>query len=349
MNRKIYYPIALLLIIIGVVIIAQRRISSQSSSQTEYNTIEGFAQGGTYRFVYKIPQNFSYSLPDSLARYFHQINKSLSGYDSTSVVSRINKGENPRLDPLFVECFTISKEIWQATNGKFDISAAPLFDLWGFGFKNKEKITQEKIDSLREFIGMDKISIVYDTISKAHFLKKDDPRIKVNFNAIAQGYTCDYIGKKIEAMGITDYLLEVGGEILCKGQNSKGKNWKVGIDKPLDGNFTPGESLAAIIELTDQGLVTSGNYRKFYIEDGIKRSHTIDPATGYPVKHNLLSATVIAANSTIADAYATYLMVIGFDEAKNFLEKNTHFDAILVYGDQDKMKVYSTKGVKLAE
>ena len=196
---------------------------------------------------------------------------------------------------------------------------------------------------------MDKISIVYDTISKAHFLKKEDPRIKVNFNAIAQGYTCDYIGKKIEAMGITDYLLEVGGEILCKGQNSKGKNWKVGIDKPLDGNFTPGESLAAIIELTDQGLVTSGNYRKFYIEDGIKRSHTIDPATGYPVKHNLLSATVIAANSTIADAYATYLMVIGFEEAKSFLEKNPHFDAILVYGDQDKMKVYSTKGVKLAE
>ncbi|MBR6539911.1 MAG: FAD:protein FMN transferase, partial [Bacteroidales bacterium] len=110
-----------------------------------------------------------------------------------------------------------------------------------------------------------------------------------------------------------------------------------------------GESLAAIIELTNQGLVTSGNYRKFYIEDGIKRSHTIDPATGYPVKHNLLSATVIAANSTIADAYATYLMVIGFEEAKSFLEKNPHFDAILVYGDQDKMKVYSTKGVKLAE
>lgn len=346
MNKKIVYPIVLLLVIMAVIFIANKRVSSAQSS---YNTIEGFAQGGTYRFVYKTPQDFSIRLTDSLSRYFHQINKSLSGYDSTSIVSKINRGENPKLDQLFIDCFNLSKEIWEKTDGHFDISAAPLFDLWGFGFKNKEKITQQKIDSLKEFIGMDKLSIVYDSLTDAHYLKKDDPRIKVNFNAIAQGYTCDYIGSKIEAMGITDYLLEVGGEILCKGLNAKGKEWKVGVDKPLDGNFTPGETLAAIIQITDKALVTSGNYRKFYIEDGVKRSHTINPATGYPVEHNLLCATVLAGSSAIADAYATYLMVIGKQEALKFLEENPEFDAILVYGEQEEMKVFSTKGVKLAE
>lgn len=346
MNKKIVYPILLILAIIAVIFFANRRAAS---ALPKYNTLEGFAQGGSYRFVYKVPDGFTIRLTDTLSRYFHQINKSLSGYDSTSIVSRINRGENPKLDSLFIECFNLSKEIWIKTDGHFDISAAPLFDLWGFGFKNKENITQDKIDSLKRFIGMDKLSIVYDSIANAHYLKKEDPRIKVNFNAIAQGYTCDYIGSKIEAMGITDYLLEVGGEILCKGLNAKGKEWKVGIDKPLDGNFVPGESLAAIIEITDKALVTSGNYRKFYIEDGVKRSHTINPATGYPVSHNLLCATVLAESSAIADAYATYLMVIGMQEAQKFLEQNPEFDAILVYGEQEEMKVFSTKGVKLAE
>ena len=311
-----------------------------------YATIDGFAQGGTYHLVYQKPANWEQlSLPDSLSKYFSQIDKSLSGYDQASIVSQINRGENPPLDSLFIECFNISKEIYEATSGAFDISGAPLFDIWGFGFREKVEITPQMIDSIKHFVGMDKLSITYDPAANAHFLLKGDPRMKVNFNAIAQGYTCDYIAAKLELMGITDYLLEVGGEIICKGKNSKGKEWSIAIDKPVDGNFIPGNDIQTIIELTDAGLVTSGNYRKFYIENGEKYSHTINPATGYPAKHNLLSATVIAPTAAIADAYATYLMVIGLQKAKEFLAQNPQMEALLVYGEGEELKVFSTGGV----
>ncbi|MBR4088621.1 MAG: FAD:protein FMN transferase [Bacteroidales bacterium] len=321
-----------------------------STVKDTYRTLDGFAQGGTYHLVYELPAGETeYNLPDSLAKYFLSIDNSLSGYDSTSLVSLINRGENPPLDHLFIECFNLSKEVYEATGGAFDISAAPLFDIWGFGFREKEKITQAKVDSIRKFVGMDKLSIVYDTVAGAHFLRKADPRMKVNFNAIAQGFTCDYICSRLEKMGINNYLLEVGGEIMCKGVNAKGNEWNIAIDKPLDGNFVPGEEVQAIIELSGRGLVTSGNYRKFYVEEGEKFSHTIDPATGRPVKHNLLSATVIAPTAAMADAYATFFMVIGLEKAKEFLEGKEDMDALLVYGEQEHMKVFSTAGIKQKE
>lgn len=192
-----------------------------------------------------------------------------------------------------------------------------------------------------QFVGMEKLKIEQRKLIKA------DPRMRLNFNAIAQGYTCDYIARKFDAMGITDYLLEIGGEIYCKGLNAKGEEWSVGIDKPLDGNFIPGESFQAVLLLSNKGLVTSGNYRKFYIEDGVKYSHTIDPKTGYPVRHNLLSATVLAKNATLADAYATYFMVVGLERAKELLAQTPDMEALLVYGDQENMKVFSTSGIKL--
>ena len=320
-----------------------------SNKSDSYATIDGFAQGGTYHIVCQLPlNNNTINLPDSLAQYFLKIDKSLSGYDTSSLVSKINRGENPPLDELFIECFNISKQVWEETSGAVDVSGGPLFDIWGFGFREKVEITQEMIDSVKLFIGMDKLSIVYDSIAKASFLHKKDPRMKLNFNAIAQGYTCDYIAGKFNAMGIKNYLIEVGGEIICKGVNKKGKEWSVAIDKPIDGNFIPGNSIQTIIEISNCGLVTSGNYRKFYILDGEKYSHTIDPATGRPVKHNLLSATVIAPSAAIADAYATYLMVIGLDKAKEFLS-TASMEALLVYSYGEDLKVYSTKGVRQRE
>lgn len=321
-------------------------IASCTKKSSNYATLDGFAQGGTYHLVYQKPANLELvSLPDTLSKCFNRIDRSLSGYDSTSLVSQINRGENPPLDSLFIECFNLSKEVYEATGGAFDISGAPLFDIWGFGFREKVQITPQMVDSIRQFVGMDKLSITYDSAANAHFLRKADPRMKVNFNAIAQGYSCDYIAAKLEQMGIADYLLEIGGEIICKGKNSKGKDWSIAIDKPIDGNFLPGNNIQTIIELTDAGLVTSGNYRKFYIEDGEKYSHTIDPATGYPVKHNLLSATVMAPTAAEADAYATYLMVIGLENAKEFLAQNPQMEALLVYGEGEDLKVFSTGGV----
>ncbi len=320
--------------------------TSCAPKQPTYTTIDGFAQGGTYHIVYQNPAGTNHSiLPDSLAVWFRQIDKSLSGYDSTSLVAQINRGENPPLDSLFIECFKLSKEVYEATGGAFDISGAPLFDIWGFGFREKAEITPQMIDSIKQFVGMDKLSIAYDQASGAHYLHKADNRMKVNFNAIAQGYSCDYIAGKLEQMGISSYLIEIGGEIICKGLNSRGKEWSVAIDKPIDGNFIPGNEIQTIIELTDAGLVTSGNYRKFYIVDGEKYSHTINPTTGYPVKHNLLSATVIAPTAAMADAYATYLMVIGLEKAQEFLAATPQMEALLVYSQGEELKVYSTKGV----
>lgn len=310
------------------------------NNNPDYVIIDGFAQGGTYHIVYKKPAD-SVNIPDSLILYFNNINKSVSGYDSLSIITKINNEEDVVLDSIFIDIFNDSRKVYNKSSGAFDISAGPFFNLWGFGFKNKEQISQKKIDSIMQFVGMDKLSI------QEGKLKKADPRMQINFNAIAQGYTCDYIAKKFEAMGITDYLLEIGGEIYCKGLNSKGKEWNVAIDKPIDGNFIPGNNVQAILLLSNQGLVTSGNYRKFYIEDGVKYSHTINPKTGYPVKHNLLSATVIAENATIADAYATYFMVVGLEKAKEILAITPDMDALLIYGEQNNMKVYSTKGIKI--
>jgi Membrane-associated lipoprotein involved in thiamine biosynthesis len=333
-NTLLFISLNLILILVFV------RCSNPKNNN--YLTIDGFAQGSTFHIVYQ-SHNTNLNISDSLNSYFNAINKSLSGYDSTSIISKINRGENPPLDSLFIECFNISKEIYIKTDSLFDISAAPLFDMWGFGFKEKETITQAKIDSVLNFVGMDKLSIIYDSTTNSSYLHKEDKRMKVNFNAIAQGYTCDFIGKKFNEMGIENYLLEVGGEILCKGVNSRGKRWSIGIDKPFDGNNIQGGDIQEVIEITNKGVVTSGNYRKFYVENGEKFSHTINPKTGYPVKHNLLSATVIAPTSSIADAYATYLMVIGLEKAKAFISNNKEINALLIYDENNKFNVYYNK------
>lgn len=315
-----------------------------------YRSFDGFAQGGTYHITCNldgIPDSPATHLPDSLLLFFNQINHSLSGYDSTSVISSVNRGDNPPLDRLFIETFNASKRVWEESDGYFDITGAPLFDAWGFGFKDREKVTDSMIDSILQFVGSDKVRIIerdtaIDGIQGTYsFLELDDSRMKVNFNAIAQGYTCDYIASKFDSWGMTDYLIEVGGEIYAKGVNSKGKAWRVGIDRPEDGNILPGESLEAVIEISNMGLVTSGNYRKFYIEEGKKYSHTINPKTGYPVSHTLLSATVVAPDATTADAYATYFMVIGLEKAKEVLAGRPDLGAVLIYADGRQMKEWS--------
>lgn len=317
-----------------------------TNNSPKYSSIDGFAQGSTFHLVYREPDNgTTINLPDSLSGYFTLIDNSLSGYNPNSAVSAVNRGESPVLDSLFIECFDLSEEMYRNTNGLFDISAAPLFDIWGFGFNNRESVTQGKIDSIMAFVGMDKLTINRDTATKTGILEKGDPRMKVNFNAIAQGYTCDFICRKLQQMGISDYLLEVGGEILCKGKNPKGKEWSIGIDKPVDGNFTPGEAVEAIIEVSDKGVVTSGNYRKFYMIEGEKYSHTINPKNGYPVKHNLLSATVVAPTAAMADAYATYFMVIGLQEAIKVIEQNNSLEAVLVYSNNGQMQTYCSAGI----
>ena len=310
-----------------------------------YVRIEGFAQGGTYHVICSPEGGLGeQALRAQLDSRLAAIDGSLSGYNKGSLLSRLNAGEDLPLDSLFIGCFTRSKEIWAETGGAFDPSAAPLFDLWGFGFANKGTVTQEAIDSILAFVGMDHFRLEERT--DGTFLVRDDARCRLNFNAIAQGYSCDVVARFLDSLGCRNYLVDIGREILCKGVNASGTEWRIGLDRPSDGNMDEGQDLQAILEVTDCAIVTSGNYRKFYVEDGQKFAHTIDPATGRPVSHNLLSATVIAQDAATADAYATWLMVVGVEQARAILARRPDLEALLVYDQDGQMRTFQTDNIK---
>ncbi|PKO99631.1 MAG: thiamine biosynthesis protein ApbE [Bacteroidetes bacterium HGW-Bacteroidetes-8] len=308
-------------------------------NKAEYRMIDGFTQGTTYHIAHSDDKGVAL---DSLVEgILKNIDLSLSVYNKESLITKINNGEDLEVDSLFRNVFNRSYEIYKISGGLFDVSAAPLFNIWGFGFKNKMSITKERVDSAMQLTGMDKISIenskVIRTISN----------ITLNFNAIAQGYTADVIASEFEKLGIINYLIEVGGEIFCKGVNPKGKKWSVGIDRPVDGSMIQGEDLQDILLLSGGGLATSGNYRKFYEEDGQKYSHTINPLTGYPAKENILSATVTAPDAMTADAYATWFMVAGVEKAIEIIESDPTIEGYLVYSQGEAVKVYKSTGIKI--
>jgi thiamine biosynthesis lipoprotein len=303
-----------------------------------YRNIDGFTQGTTYHIIYRDAQRRH--LQPAIDSLLCAFSKSLSVYDSTSIISQMNRNEPVDADDYFLRAFRRAREVYDDSNGAFDISAAPLFNAWGFGFKHRITVTPQLLDSLKTFVGMDKVRL------KNRRLVKDDARITLNMNAIAQGYSVDVVSEWLEVQGIADYLVEIGGEIRCKGKNKKGKVWTVGIDKPEDGNNVAGEQLQAVVHFTGRAMVTSGNYRKFYMKDGKKYAHTIDPAMGRPVTHNLLSATVFADDAITADAYATVFMVVGLARAKEMLSQRPQWGAYLVYEEDGEMKTYITADVQ---
>ena len=308
-----------------------------------YVQIQGYAQGGTYHIIYHKPAGVDEkAVESSVDSILAAIDNSLSGYNKGSILSRFNRGEDPALDGLFVECFLRSKQIWLESDGAFDPSAAPFFDLWGFGFESGREVSQSAIDSLWGAVGMEKFSLEERT--DGTHLKKASDACRLNFNAIAQGFSCDVIASLLQDFGVEDYLVEVGREIVCKGHSQRGDLWNIGLDRPSDGNLEEGKDLQDVFAVTDRGVVTSGNYRKFYIKDGQKYAHTIDPRTGRPVAHSLLSATVFAEDATTADAYATWFMVIGLDRAVEALQQMPGIDAYLVYDEDGQMKVRQTEG-----
>ena len=309
--------------------------------KAEYKTIDGFTQGTTYHIVYSNDVDFT---PDSLTEsLLKMVDFSMSGYNPESIISQVNKADSVKVDIMFADVFNRSVEMYRISEGLFDVSAAPLFDIWGFGFKNKSVVNQQIIDSVMQYVGMDKV-----TLEGTRIIKKS-PGIQLNFNAIAQGYTADVIGRAFDNVGIKNYLIEVGGEIFCKGVNPKGKPWSVGIDKPEEGNMIQGQEIQDIILLNGGGLATSGNYRKFYEENGEKYSHTINPKTGYPVRDNLLSATVVAADAMTADAYGTYFMVAGLKKSIEVIESTPGIEGYLIYSKDGKFEVYRSKGINIKQ
>jgi FAD:protein FMN transferase len=276
----------------------------------------GEAQGSTYSIIYIDKELRTFH--DEIDSIFQMIDESMSTYLPESLISKFNSGQDIVTDEHFLNVLKRSIEVSRETGGVFDATVAPLVNAWGFG-PDGETITPESalIDSLRNITGYEKLTIDQEgNIGRL-------PGMKLDFNAIAQGYTVDIIAMFLEKMEVSDYMVEVGGEIRTLGKNAAGKPWKIGIDKPIE--QTEGRPLQVILNLSGQSLATSGSYRKFRMEDGKRYSHAIDPLIGRPVEHNLLSVTVLAADCTLADAYATAFLIMGIDKTLQFIKgKDIH-------------------------
>jgi thiamine biosynthesis lipoprotein len=324
----------ILALVIGAVLMLSHR-----TGRGQYIKTAGFIQGTTYHITYEsiTGRNLQPEIDSLLAAF----DRSASIYLPTSVISRINQND-PKVeaDEIFIAVFNKSVEVWKETGGAFDITVAPLVNAWGFGFTASSATDSAAIDSLLQYVGMDKVTLSGKKIIKAH------PNVMLDLNAIAQGYSVDLVSEYLENLGIKNYMVEIGGEVRTRGRNDKGNRWRIGIDKPVEGNRIPGSDLQAILQLNRHSLATSGNYRKFYEKDGVKYSHTIDPATGYPAMSNLLSATIIADDCMTADAYATACMVFGLEKSVDFLRKHRFLEAYLVYSNEKgEYNVYCTKGL----
>lgn len=314
---------------------------SCNSTNPVYETFTGFAQGTTFSVVFERKGNLNaQELKPKVEKILVDFDMSLSLYKDSSVLSKINRNETVIPDNYFIEAFKKSVRISEITEGAFDITVGPLVNAWGFGPDAHRNFSESKRDSLLELVGIHKVRL------ENGILVKNDPRITLDFNAIAQGYSVDVICNFFNNLGIESYLVEIGGEVRVKGDKG-GVLWRIGIDRPVDNNMLPGNDLQAIISLKDKSLATSGNYRKFYVENGIKYSHTIDPRTGYPAKNQLLSATIVADSCATADGIATACMVMGKDKTIEFLEFHPEYDAFLVYSDENgNFLTWTTENLK---
>lgn len=303
--------------------------------ERNYIQLQGNAQGTTFQILYydSLQRDFSAQI-DSLLK---QMDISLSTYVPQSIISRVNKNDSAVvLDEHFINVFNRAQEIAMLSDGAFDITVAPLVNAYGFGFTKKENVDSLLVDSLLRYVGFQKVKI------EEGKLIKEQSAIQLDFNAIAQGYSVDVLADFLEEKGVEDYMVEIGGELRCKGVNAKGNYWNIGIDKPLEN--TEKREMQTVVPLKNKAMATSGNYRKFYENGGKKYSHTINPKTGWPVKHQLLSATVLADDAMSADAFATVFMVMGKDVAIEFLEKHKELNlqVYFIYQEKDKIEDYST-------
>jgi FAD:protein FMN transferase len=312
--------------------------SCSSEQGRKFIFLEGFTQGTSYHIAYNSPDSTDYH--PELKKIFSDIDHSMSIYNQASFISAINRNEGRvEVDDYFITVFNRALEISEKTGGAFDMTVGPLVSAWGFGFSERENITPTLVDSLLRLIGWEKVRL------EGRYVIKDHPGIMLDMNAIAKGYTVDVVADFFDSRGITDYMIEIGGEIRLKGKNRNNQLWRIGIDKPVDDPMAISRELQEIVHLTDRALATSGNYRKFYIMDGQKYAHTINPATGYPVMHNLLSATVIAHTAMDADAWATAFMVMGVEKGMELARSIPDIEAYFIYDLEGIPAVAYTEGI----
>lgn len=277
-----------------------------------------------YHIKFQYTESLEEEIDAQLDYFYHLFN----AFDSTSVISRVNRGEPVEVDTLFQKVFNRAQEVAALTDGAYDITCAPLINLWGFGFKDGDTVTAAAIDSVRSFIGYEKVHLEGNRVVKAN------PRVILNMSSIADGTVCDMIAAMFESKGIQNYMVEFGGEMRVKGLNPSGEAWRLGITKPTDDSTGLNQELQQIIRFPmPRGMATSGNYRNFYVKDGKKYAHTIDPIEGCPVQRDILSATIVAADGMTADACATAFMVLGSERAKRFYERMKGIDYYIICAD----------------
>lgn len=320
-NRKrlIWQIPFLVLLIVGTIII----VSQQRSMPYQHN------EGMIFGTVYSVTYQYDRDLQKQIEAELQKVDASLSMFNPQSVISRINRDENIKVDDMFTDVFSLAQTISRETDGAFDITVAPLVNAWGFGFKGKgAQPTQSQVDSMMQYVGYQMVSLRSKNIKKA---KKG---ITLDCSAIAKGYGSDIVARYLKSLGIQNFMVEIGGEVVTKGNSPKRVPWKIGVTKPTDDSLSVSDELETVLNVTDKAMATSGNYRNFYYKGGKKFAHTIDPKTGFPVQHTLLSATVLANNCATADGYATAFMVLGIDKAKAVLERHKELMAYFIYSDE---------------
>lgn len=319
-NKRLLWQLPVLIILIVASIFIVR-----SSALVAYRQADGFIFGTMYSITYQSKADLSKDISLEMLR----VDSALSMFNDQSYLSKINNNEEASLNSMFEEVFRIAMKVSEETDGAFDITVAPLVNAWGFGFTESGIPSQETIDSLLLLTGYEKVRL-----EDGRIIKENDA-IMLDCGAIAKGYGCDRVAKLLKEKGVDNFLVEIGGEIVAGGHNSKGKRWKIGITKPVEDSLATSNEIQTAIEIGDEAVATSGNYRNFYYKDGRKYAHTIDPKSGKPVEHGVLSATVLARDCATADAYATAFMVMGLPKAREVLRKHPELKAYFICAAAD--------------
>ncbi len=333
MNKKI--AIVLPVIVIAIVM-AILTFGKKTNSDAPYKTASGLVFGTSYNITYQSNEDYEADIKAVL----DSVDLSLSPFNKNSIITAVNENKNVEVDAYFTEVFNLAKKVHAETEGAFDITVAPLVNIWGFGFKEGHFPTDEEVDSLKSIVGFDKVRLVGKKVVK------DDPRIMLDCSAIAKGFAVDKVGEMLKRHGVENFLVEIGGEIVAAGCNSKGKDWSIGVTKPVDDSLSINSEMQMIIALSNCALATSGNYRNYYIKDGKKYAHTINPKTGRPAESNLLSATVVTNTCAEADAYATGLMTLGREKSLDILKKHKEIKYILIFDSNSVTRCDISKGLK---
>ena len=307
----------LTILIIGTILIIREQ------QTLPYQHHHGLIFGTEYNITYQNATDYQKEIEEELQK----VDLSLSPFNPHSIITKINNNVDVTPNQMFLDVFGLARQISEETNGAFDITVAPLVNAWGFGFKEGKTPDSHSIDSLLQLVGYEKVTLSGSKVKKA------DPRIMLDCSAIAKGYGSDVVARLLRSKDVSNFMIEIGGEIVTRGVNEKRLPWRIGVTKPTDDSLQVNTELQTILNVTDKAMATSGNYRNFYYKGGKKYAHTVDPKTGYPVQHSLLSATVLAPDCATADAYATAFMVMGIDRARKVIEKHQELMVYFIYSD----------------